>query len=66
MIGMSDRVEAGMTQGLILLGFLAVLAVIFTARARRRVGLPVSGRTLMTVATGFVLVVLTLYAAAQR
>ena len=37
-----------MTQGLILLGFLALLAVLITIRVRRRVGLPVTSKTLTT------------------
>ena len=53
-----------MTQGLILLGFLALLAVLITIRVRRRVGLPVTSKTLTTVAVGFVLIVLALYALA--
>ena len=53
-----------MEQGLILLGFLALLAVIITARVRRRIGLPVHGKALTTAAVGFVLIVLVLYALA--
>ena len=33
--------EAGMADGLILLGFIAVLIAIVTARVRRRIGVPV-------------------------
>ncbi len=53
-----------MTQGLILLGFLAVLAVWIIVRVRRRVGLPVTSKTVTSVAVGFVLIVLALYALA--
>jgi hypothetical protein len=53
-----------MTQGLILLGFLAVLTVWITIRVRRRLGLPVTSKTVTTVALGFVLIVLALYALA--
>ena len=53
-----------MTQGLILLGFLAVLTAWIIVRVRRRLGLPVTSKTVTTVALGFVLIVLVLYALA--
>jgi hypothetical protein len=52
-----------MTQGLILLGFLAVLFAIFITRVRRRMGMGSSGRTLLAVTAGFVVLVLALWAA---
>ena len=55
-----------MTTGLILLGFLAALVAFGWSRLRRRLGMPVTGRTFTTVAVGFILVVLALWAAAHR
>jgi fumarate reductase subunit D len=51
------------TQGLILLGFLGILVAFGWLRLRRRMGLGVSGKIFMTVLTGFVLIVLTMWAA---
>ncbi len=51
------------TQGLILLGFLGVLVAFGWLRLRRRMGLGISGKIFMTVLTGFVLIVLTMWAA---
>jgi 1,4-dihydroxy-2-naphthoate octaprenyltransferase len=53
-------------QGLILLGFLAVLAAYFTVRTRRRLGLGSTGRHWVLVITGFVIVVLVLWAVSTR
>jgi fumarate reductase subunit D len=55
-----------MTNGLILLAFLAALVAFGWARFRRRLGMAVTGRTLVSVMVGFVLVVLALWAAAHR
>jgi hypothetical protein len=54
------------TDGLILLGFLAVLFAVFAGRARRRVGMPMNFRILTTMITGFVIVVLVLWVANTR
>jgi hypothetical protein len=48
--------------GLILLGFLAVLAAVFMTRTRRRLGLPTAGRHWLYIIAGFVIVVLALWA----
>ena len=55
-----------MTDGLILLGFLAVLVAVFVVRTRRRMGIASTARTWSTVITGCVLIGLTLWAASQR
>jgi hypothetical protein len=52
--------------GLILLGFLAVLFAIFVARARRRVGMPVTGRVVAVALFGFAIVVLILWVTQSR
>jgi uncharacterized membrane protein len=51
-------------EGLILLGFLAVLVATFTVRARRRLGLASTGKTWAAVIGVFVVVVLGLWASA--
>ncbi len=53
-----------MAEGLILLGFLAVLVATFTVRARRRIGLASTGRTWAAIIGVFVVVVLGLWASA--
>jgi LPXTG-motif cell wall-anchored protein len=55
-----------MTTGLILLGFLAVLVAFFVTRRRRRLGLGTTGRTWAAIIAVFVVVVLGLWASAQR
>jgi hypothetical protein len=55
-----------MAQGLILLGLLAALFAFLTARVRRRMGMPVSGKIFLAAITGFVLVVLALWAGSHR
>jgi len=50
------------TDGLILLGLLAILFAIFVARGRRRLGLGVTGRTFAAAIAGFAIVVLILWA----
>ena len=52
-----------MTQGLILLGFLGVLAALFTVRMRRRMGLGSNTKTWVTVIVGCVILGLALWAA---
>jgi hypothetical protein len=54
------------TDGLILLGFLAVLFAVFVGRGRRRIGMPMNSRVLRTLITGFVIVVLVLWVANTR
>jgi hypothetical protein len=54
------------TDGLILLGFLAILFAILVARGRRRLGMGVSGRTLAMAVCGFAIAVLILWATQHR
>ena len=51
-----------MTDGLILLGFLALLFAVFVVRGRRRIGLSVTSRVFATAIAGFTIVVLILWA----
>lgn len=55
-----------MTDGLILLGFLAVLFAILVATGRRRLGMRVTGRAFAIAACGFAIVVLIAWATAHR
>jgi hypothetical protein len=55
-----------MAQGLILLGFLAVLVAFFLTRTRRRMGMNVTGRMWLTIMTAVVLIGLTLWAASHQ
>lgn len=55
-----------MTDGLILLGLLAVLFAILVAIGRRRLGLGVTGRTVAVAACGFAILVLILWATQHR
>jgi hypothetical protein len=57
--------EAVVASGVILLGFLAVLAALAVVRTRRRLGLVSTGRTVLAVITGFVILVLALWATAR-
>jgi hypothetical protein len=59
-------VEVAVTDGLILLGFLALLFAILVARGRRRLGMGVSGRTFAVAACGFAIAVLILWATQRR
>jgi hypothetical protein len=52
--------------GLILLGFLAVLAALFTVRTRRRLGLASTGRHWAVVIVVFVVLVLGLWSASTH
>jgi hypothetical protein len=58
--------EAAVTDGFILLGLLAVLFALVVGRTRRRVGLSFTGRTLVTLITGFAVVVLVYWVASTR
>jgi len=55
-----------MSQGIILLVVLAAIVAYVVVRTRRRMGLLVTGKTWITVMVGFVIVVLTLWAATTR
>jgi hypothetical protein len=61
-----DSREAAVAEGLILLGFLAVLVTIFTVRVRRRVGLASTHKTWAIVIAVFVVFVLGLWASATH
>ena len=54
-----------MTEGLILLGFLAVLVALFVVRTRRRLGLASTGKTWAVIIAVFVVFVLGLWASAR-
>jgi hypothetical protein len=50
------------TNGLILLAFIAIVVALIVARVRRRIGFAVTGRALAVTVSGFVIVVLILWA----
>jgi 1,4-dihydroxy-2-naphthoate octaprenyltransferase len=50
------------TNGLILLGFIAVIFAILVARGRRRLGMGVSGRIFALTVCGFAIAILILWA----
>jgi hypothetical protein len=52
----------GMDQGIILLLVIAAIVTYVVARTRRRMGLIVTGKTWLYVMTGFVIVVLVMWA----
>jgi hypothetical protein len=54
-----------MTQGLILLAFLAVLVALFVVRMRRRIGLGSTGKTWLVLIAGFAIIVLGLWGASH-
>jgi hypothetical protein len=54
------------TDGLILLGLLALLFALIVGRTRRRVGLPFTGRLLIKLIAGFAVVVLVYWAASTH
>jgi hypothetical protein len=54
------------TNGLILLGFIAVFFALVMARGRRRLGMAVTGRILAMTVAGFAIVVLVLWAATRH
>ena len=55
-----------MTNGLILLGFLAVIFAILIARARRRIGISMTAKAFVVTISGFAIVVLMLWATNGR
>ena len=55
-----------MTDGLILLGFLAVIFAIAVTRGRRRLGMGVSARIFAVAVCGFAIAVLILWAVQKR
>jgi hypothetical protein len=57
--------EAAVAAGIILLAFLACLAALVVVRVRRRLGLASTGRIWLAVITGFVILVLALWANAR-
>ncbi len=54
-----------MTDGLILLGFLAALVAVVVTRTRRRLGLRVTSRVIALTISVFVIAVLILWAASR-
>jgi hypothetical protein len=61
------RVRWGsVTDGLILLGFLAVIFAIFVAKGRRGLGMGVSARIFAVTVCGFAIAVLILWATQRR
>jgi hypothetical protein len=54
-----------MTDGLILLGFLAALAAVVVARTRRRLGFSVTSRVIALTIIAFVIAVLVLWATSR-
>jgi len=54
------------TDGLILLGFLAVLAALVVARIRRRIGLAMTGGIFLATMAAFAIAVLALWATSRR
>jgi hypothetical protein len=57
--------EAAMTNGLILLAFIALVFALVVARFRRRMGIAVTGRGLAMTISGFAIVVLILWATSR-
>jgi hypothetical protein len=55
-----------MSQGIILLLVLAAIVAYVVARTRRRMGLVVTGKTWAYVMAGFVIIVLTMWAASKH
>jgi hypothetical protein len=58
--------EAAVTQGLILLAFIAGLIALFATRARRRLGLSSSGKTWLIVMVVVIVIVLALWNGSGR
>jgi 1,4-dihydroxy-2-naphthoate octaprenyltransferase len=54
------------TDGLILLGVLAVIFAIFVARGRKRLGMSFTGRSFAMAISGFAIVVLILWVAQRH
>lgn len=55
-----------MSTGAILLGFLAIIFAILVGRTRRKMGMPVTLRTIAIAISGFVIVVLLLWAGSRN
>lgn len=55
-----------MTDGLILLGFIAIVIALVVARIRRRMGFGVNGRVLAMTISGVIITVLILWATTRR
>jgi hypothetical protein len=55
-----------MSQGIVLLLIIAVIVAYAVTRARRRMGLHVTGKTWATIIAGFAILVLSMWAAASR
>jgi hypothetical protein len=62
----AGRGEVAVTDGLILLGFLAVIFAIGVTTGRRRLGMGVSGRIFAVAVCGFAIAVLILWATQRR
>jgi len=54
--------EAAMTDGLILLGFIALIFAILVAMGRKRLGIRATGRTFAMTVCGFAIAILILWA----
>jgi hypothetical protein len=54
------------TDGLILLGFLAIIFAVAVTRGRRRIGMGVSGRVFAIAACGFAIAILILWATQRK
>jgi len=54
------------TDGLILLGFIAVVFAVLVLRGRRRLGMAATGRAFAVAIAGFAIVVLILWATHRR
>jgi len=63
--GGGDR-EAAVTDGLILLGLIAVVFAVLVLRGRRRLGMAATGRAFAVAIAGFAIVVLILWATHRR
>jgi hypothetical protein len=55
-----------LTDGLILLGFIAIVIAVVVARVRRRVGVPVQRGFYAAAVAGIAIIVLALWAASNR
>jgi hypothetical protein len=55
-----------MTNGLILLAFVALVFALVMTRVRRRLGMAVTGRIMAMTMAGFAIVVLALWAATRK
>jgi NO-binding membrane sensor protein with MHYT domain len=55
-----------MTNGLILLAFLGILAAVFTVRLRKRMGIASNAKTWYSIVIGVILVGLTIWAASTH